>query len=213
MAPKNFICVCVCLSVCLAFTVFISLTTGRNLIKLCENAGTLIRLIVLKFYKNRLCVDVIMTLFLFFKIFSKGSITAQSKGIQLCAKGNNYAAPDTVTLVTAIFLYHLDIQAFYYHNKFCICILLGNIVLQYIRCEIGLTAHPCGKKITCKVGLPTTLCVCVCVLVRACVCACLCVSVRVSKTIFNDIRRNKCYILACRNIICLGEKGGLSDSR
>ena len=53
MAPPNFICLsvclCVCVCVCPAFTAYISLTMGRILIKLGENVGTLVRLIVLKF--------------------------------------------------------------------------------------------------------------------------------------------------------------------
>ena len=56
MAPPNFIClfVCVCVCVCLsvrdpAFTAYISLTMSRIWIKLGENVGTLVRLIVLKF--------------------------------------------------------------------------------------------------------------------------------------------------------------------
>ena len=47
--PTNFICVCVCLSVCPAFTAYISLTIDQILIKLGENVETSIRLIVLKF--------------------------------------------------------------------------------------------------------------------------------------------------------------------
>ena len=67
VAPTNFIslcvsvcvyiymcvCVCVCVSVCHTFTAYISLTMGRILIKIGENVGTLLRLIVLKFHKNR----------------------------------------------------------------------------------------------------------------------------------------------------------------
>ena len=45
----NFICLCVYLCVCPAFTAYISLTMSRILIKLGENVGTLVRLIVLKF--------------------------------------------------------------------------------------------------------------------------------------------------------------------
>ena len=41
--------VCECLSVCPAFTAYISLTMSRILIKLGENVGTSVRLIVLKF--------------------------------------------------------------------------------------------------------------------------------------------------------------------
>ena len=52
--PTNFICVCVCLCVCVSvcptFTAYILLTVGRSLIKIGENVGTLVRLIVLKFH-------------------------------------------------------------------------------------------------------------------------------------------------------------------
>ena len=51
----------------------------------------------IKFHKNRLSVDVIMTSFLFSKVISKGSYSAQSQGKKLCAKGNKYAAPDCDT--------------------------------------------------------------------------------------------------------------------
>ena len=57
VAPTNFISVCVyvcvCLCVCPAFTAYILVTMGRILIKLAENVGTSVRLIVLKFHKNR----------------------------------------------------------------------------------------------------------------------------------------------------------------
>ena len=46
------VCVCVCLSVCPAFTANISLTMGQILIKHCENVGTTVQLIVLKFKKQ-----------------------------------------------------------------------------------------------------------------------------------------------------------------
>ena len=88
---KGFCFVCVCLSVCPAFTAYISLTVGWILIKLSENVGTLVRLIVLKFHKNRVTVDVIPI----FKDISKGSNSGQRE--HLCAKGNNYAAPDCDT--------------------------------------------------------------------------------------------------------------------
>ena len=42
------------------------------------------------------CFDVIMTSFLFFKKLFLREATLL-KGIQLCAKGNNYAAPDCDT--------------------------------------------------------------------------------------------------------------------
>ena len=59
----------VCVSVCPAFTAYISLIMGRILIKLGGNVETLVQLIVLKFHKNLLSVDVIMTSFLFFKSY------------------------------------------------------------------------------------------------------------------------------------------------
>ena len=49
MAPPNFISLSVCVSVCPAFTAYISVTIGAILIKLGGNVGTLVRLIVLKF--------------------------------------------------------------------------------------------------------------------------------------------------------------------
>ena len=51
VAPTNFICVSVCVSVCPAFLVYILLTMGWNLIKLGENVGTSVRLNVLNFIK------------------------------------------------------------------------------------------------------------------------------------------------------------------
>ena len=66
-----------CLCVCPAFTTYISLTMGRILIKFCDNVGTQVQSIALKFHKNELSVDVIMTSFLYFKINVKGSISAQ----------------------------------------------------------------------------------------------------------------------------------------
>ena len=90
---------CVCLSVCVsvgpAFTAYISLTMGWISIKLGENVGTLVRLIVLEFHKNPISFEVIMTSFLFFKVISKGSYSIQTQEKRLCGKGNNYAAPDT----------------------------------------------------------------------------------------------------------------------
>ena len=50
LLPTLSVCVCVCLSLCPAFTAYISLTVGRIFIKLGENVGTLVRLIVLKFH-------------------------------------------------------------------------------------------------------------------------------------------------------------------
>ena len=81
-------CLSVCMSVCPAFTVYISLTMGRILINLGENVRTLVWLIVLKFHKNQFSVDVIMTSFLFFfKLFPSCSTqreTTVCKGKQLC---------------------------------------------------------------------------------------------------------------------------------
>ena len=89
--------ICVCLSVCPAFTAYITLTMCRILIKLGENVGTLVRLIVLKFHKNQFGFDVIMTSFHFFfsKLFLRKATLLKSK--RLCSKGNNYAAPDCDT--------------------------------------------------------------------------------------------------------------------
>ena len=78
---------------------------GRILIKLGENVGTLVRLIVLKFHKIRICFDVIMTSFLFFlNLFLR-------EATLLKAKAKNYVQSETimlrqtVTLATAIFLF------------------------------------------------------------------------------------------------------------
>ena len=49
VAPPNFICQSVCLSVCPAFTAYIAVTMGWILIKLGENFGILVQLIMLKF--------------------------------------------------------------------------------------------------------------------------------------------------------------------
>ena len=46
--------VSVCVCVCPAFTAYISLSMGQILIKIGENVGTSVRLIVLKFHKNLL---------------------------------------------------------------------------------------------------------------------------------------------------------------
>ena len=69
---------CVCLSVCLP-RFYISLTVGQILIKLVENVITSVRMIVLKFHKNWISFDVIMTSFLFSKVISKGSNSPQSE--------------------------------------------------------------------------------------------------------------------------------------
>ena len=60
VAPKNFICVCVCVSVPLLWLTS-RLLLGRISIKLGENIRTLVQLIILKFHKNQFSVDVIMT--------------------------------------------------------------------------------------------------------------------------------------------------------
>ena len=79
---------------------------GQILIKLGENVGTLGRLIVVKFHKNRFSFDIVMMSFLFFKVISKGRDSAQRE--KLCAKGNDYTAPDCDTsnsdLLVCIFL-------------------------------------------------------------------------------------------------------------
>ena len=46
------VCVCLCVSVCPAFTAYMSLTMGRSLIKLGDNVGTSVRLIVLLFFRK-----------------------------------------------------------------------------------------------------------------------------------------------------------------
>ena len=112
-----------CLSVCPAFTAYISLTLDRILIKLGENVRTLVRMIVLKFHKNRFSVDVIMTSFLF--SFFKGSNSSEKEatllqGKQLCSKrkknsvqrDENYAAPDCDTSDSdlLVLLYYLYIK-------------------------------------------------------------------------------------------------------
>ena len=89
------VCVCVCVSVCVSVPLLrlISRYYGSVLIKLGENVGTLVQLIVLKFHKNRFSFDVIMTSFLFCKkLFLRRGILL--KGIQIFAKGNNYDALD-----------------------------------------------------------------------------------------------------------------------
>ena len=58
VASTNFICVSLCVSVCLSsFMAYILLTMGQILIKLGENVGTLVQLVVLKFHKNRFSFD------------------------------------------------------------------------------------------------------------------------------------------------------------
>ena len=88
---------CVCLSVCVS--VFLFRFYGLYLVyygsELGENVGTSVRLIVLNFHKNRFGFDVIMTSFPFLKLFL--SEATLLKGKQLCAKGNNYDAPDCDT--------------------------------------------------------------------------------------------------------------------
>ena len=114
---------CVCLSVCPAFTAYISLTFGWILIKFGENVGTLVRMIVLKFHKNRFSFDVIMTSFFYY--FFKGTNSSDReatllKGKQLCSKrkknsvqrDENYAAPDFDTSDSdlLVLLYYLYIK-------------------------------------------------------------------------------------------------------
>ena len=94
VAPTNFNC----MSGCPAFAAYISLTTDRILIKLSENVGTSIRLIVLKFHKTRIRFDVIMTSFLSFNLFIREATLL--KGTQLYT-----SLRQTVTLATAIFLF------------------------------------------------------------------------------------------------------------
>ena len=110
--------VCVCMCVSPALTAYISLTMGWILIKLGENVGTSVRLIVLKFHRNQFSFDVIITSFLFSKkkvfflreaillkekqLCSKGSYSAQREK-NLC-KGMRYMLRQIVTQTTAILL-------------------------------------------------------------------------------------------------------------
>ena len=79
---------------------------SQILIKLSENVGTVVRLIVIQFHKNRISFDVIMTWFLFYKKLFLGEVTL------LKAKGKDYVQRETimlrqtVILSTAIFLYN-----------------------------------------------------------------------------------------------------------
>ena len=102
--PTNVICVSVCVSVCPAFTAYNSLTLYRILIKLSENVGILIRLIVSKFHKNRLSFDVIMTSFLFFFTPYTLRNSAQKERKAIC-KGMKILMRQTVTQARAIFLF------------------------------------------------------------------------------------------------------------
>ena len=61
VAPPNFIYLSLCLFVCPPFTACIWITMGLILIKLGGGVGIEVRLIVLRFHKNRLSADVIMT--------------------------------------------------------------------------------------------------------------------------------------------------------
>ena len=74
---------------------YITLTIGRIFYKPGENVETLVSLIVSKFHKHRFIVDVIMTSFLFSKLFLSEAALLKEK--QLCAKENNHAAPDCDT--------------------------------------------------------------------------------------------------------------------
>ena len=100
--PTNFICV----SVCPAFTTYISLTMGQILIKLGENVLTLVQLIVSNFHRNQISFYVIMTSFLFSKVISKGSYSAQSKG-KNSVQRETFMLRQSVTLATAIFLFNV----------------------------------------------------------------------------------------------------------
>ena len=108
------------LCVCPAFTADISLTMGRILVKLGENVGSLVRLIVYKFHKNWFSFDLIMTSSLFLRFFLREATLLKEK--QLCSKLSNSARREkkiykgvrimlrkTVTQVTAIFLYFLEL--------------------------------------------------------------------------------------------------------
>ena len=107
----------------------------RILIKLGENVGTTVRLIVLKFHKNQFSVDVIMTSFLFLKLFL-GEATLL-KGKQFCAKENNYAAPDCDTGDSGLVSIH------FIHSFSCVNVLLhlhGGVIfsLQFVNVSVCL---------------------------------------------------------------------------
>ena len=89
------VCLSVCVSVCPAFTAYISLTVGRILIKLGENVGTLVRLIVPYFIKIGLVLTLLWRYSYLLKLFLREATLLKAK--QLCAKGNNFAAQDCDT--------------------------------------------------------------------------------------------------------------------
>ena len=68
MAPPSFICL-FSLRVCPNFTTYISITMGGILMKLGKNAGSYVKLIVLKFQENLFSNEVIITSFLIFSYF------------------------------------------------------------------------------------------------------------------------------------------------
>ena len=71
------------LSVCPAFTAYILFTIGQILMKLCGRVGTKVCLIVLKFHKNRLSDDSMLSFLIFFFFFC-----SFAKGENSMAKGN-----------------------------------------------------------------------------------------------------------------------------
>ena len=83
---------------------------GRILIKLGENVGTSVRLIILKFHKNRFRFDIVMIWrHPIFKVFFKGNNSSQSEATLLkekktLSKGMIIMLRQTVTQATAIFL-------------------------------------------------------------------------------------------------------------
>ena len=103
VAPTNFVCVCVCP----AFTVYILLPFVWILIKLCENVGTLVRLIVLKIHKYSFSLDRIMMLFLFFfkSFLSEATLL---KGEKNSVHRETIMLRQTVTQATAILLLSLN---------------------------------------------------------------------------------------------------------
>ena len=111
---------CVCLSVCPAFMAYISLTICRILIKLGENVGTSVRLIVLKFH------------------------CATREKQARCER--EYAAPDCATSDSYLLFMYLDIAfcpstEFYQHIlmivscccfvKICWCMMMHSILISF----------------------------------------------------------------------------------
>ena len=64
--------VCLCLSACLAFTVYISITMVRILMKISSNVEIYVQFIVLKFHKHMFS-DADMTSFMILLLFCKGT--------------------------------------------------------------------------------------------------------------------------------------------